>query len=41
LQESARKKKRCHPGSAFLFNPLLFFLSFHHIPQRIQFRFAE
>ncbi|TPG82227.1 hypothetical protein EAH74_19775 [Pseudomonas mandelii] len=33
-------KKRRHPGSAFI-NPLFFFLSFHHIPQRFQLRFAE
>jgi hypothetical protein len=35
------KKNAAIPAALFLFNPLLFFLSFHHIPQRIQFRFAE
>jgi hypothetical protein len=35
-------KKALPSRQRFCFiNPLFFFLSFHHIPQRIQFRFAE
>ena len=38
-----RVEKKALPSRQrfFLINPLLFFLSFHYIPQRIQFRLAE
>jgi hypothetical protein len=35
------KKSAAILAALFFFNPLFYFLSFHHIPQRIQFRLAE